>query len=495
MLTTSLWLWVMTFLINVLTPLLIWVLVLILLFGDKIPSIRLYIIWRFLGVGVISHWLFDIQLIYFGVWGVEYMILLVILICLIVWKYKYHFDEFISALTIHPDLTFWSDVKRSYFDSSIIAKWIIIIWLVYVWYFCLHSMIHTTHFPAYADDSFGNRNKPAVNIYYDWWYTVWWQTWEILWRARLWYPIHLSVYKSMLADMQWWRYDVYMDRFQYIWFILILFLSFHVTRYKTKNIFFSVLPSILICGMPLIFWHVIDSYHELPSVYYSIIAIYMLYLSLQDDDLDYLSLGLIFLWILAYIKNDWFVVYVPSIIISISMIYLHQSKLLFIIRKTVSSFKHLAILVVSAVLMFLPFLFIKFFYGLWFNQAQWTESGIWLSQTVHWEIFGQFKNIFWSENNYNLILIFMWLIIYVWYQFISKKQQSNLIFLCISPVILFIVFTLVFLLTENYQFVMNQTTVNRTYTACFMISLFFVWVIMYEYINYIPVYQRKNKSS
>lgn len=96
-----------------------------------------------------------------------------------------------------------------------------------------------------------------------------------------------------------------------------------------------------------------------------------------------------------------------------------------------------------------------------------------LDQTIHREIFKYFKPIFLQEDNYGAALLLVLWSLYLLVRAIKKKDLSA-VFLLGIPVVLFILFTLVFLLTNNYQRVLNQTTVNRVYTMCFVVLFAFI---------------------
>lgn len=474
MFETSFILFIQSLLVNILLPLLPWLCVMRLLLGNKFQWIKLYILARFLWVWVVSNWMFDIQFIHFGVWIWEYMLLLILLIWLLIlkiWKFWFSVKELIHSLSLR-----WScNWLFSLLWLSSIEKVLSIAGLLFVTWFLVNSFVHTISFPSYADDTFGNWHKPAVNIYYDGWFDMFGEESQILGRARLWYPIQLSIYKATVSQFMWAWYEMYANLFQWIGFLLILLLSYVLSFEKTKNVFYGILPSILMCWLPLVFWHVIDGYHELPSVYYSIISLYLLYEYLKDKDTKVLVLASLFLWILSYVKNDGFVIYMPAIILSFVLFLVQSSQLKIFFRWLLQSKQDIGLLIWGVVLFLLPFLGIKQYYNLWFNQAQWASSGIGLSGDIHWEIFSQFKILFFTENNYNLIiLIFLLIGCALWW----VKRSHTKWLLLYWPLCMFILFTLVFLVTDNYVFVMNQTTVNRTYMACFMIISFYCSLLL-----------------
>jgi hypothetical protein len=89
------------------------------------------------------------------------------------------------------------------------------------------------------------------------------------------------------------------------------------------------------------------------------------------------------------------------------------------------------------------------------------------------EIFGVFGPIFFKEDNYNVVLLILLLLLVInWKNIKNIKNNKNLLW--IVPLVLFILFTLTFLFTENYQWALNQTTINRVYTMCFVVLFSFI---------------------
>lgn len=492
MLETGLVLLFKALIINIFVPLLAGWGCMRLCFGDRLQWIKLHIVSWFLGIGLIANWMFDLQFVRFGVGIWEYLLLLVLLaigVLIRVHKGGLSRSSIINSLKIQKI----SWIKASY---QSLAKWEKVVtmgWTIFVAWFLVNSFIHGINFPTYADDAFGNRHKPATNIYHDGGVKMIGQTGEALGRARLWYPIHVPIYKAVVSDFMWWWYDIYSDMFQRLGLLFILIFSYVLTFEKTKNALHSIIPAALMCGLPLVFWHAIDGYHELPSVYYSIIAIWFLYEYLETEHIDNLILGSFFLWFLSYVKNDGFVIYMPGIALGFVITILLKWQLQHIRKQVISSKKAIGLIVGGIVLFLLPFLWLKQYYDLGFNQAQWDASGVGIDSTVHREIFSQFKWLFFQENNYNIILVIVGLMLFMWYILIDRKQpKRNPIFPIVASIVIFALFTAAFLFTENYKFVMDQTTVNRTYTAAFMILCFYFW-ICYEAYHSVTATTPKNK--
>ncbi len=477
MFDTSFGLSIGSFLSNIFVALVPWVLFMRLCFGTKRKGMMLYLLSRFIGVGIIANRMFDLQFVRFGIGLTEYWILLWVLVASLGIKIvitKISLSEYLTTLKVSFP---FSQIKKSFLSLNTIEKiWTILISL-FGMLFMLNSLVFTINFPTYADDSFNNRNKPIVNILHDGWVKLFGSTWEILARSRLGYPLHIPIYKVVISQFNGGYNDVYNNLFQYFTLLFGFIFIMIITREKTRNIFLTVLPVWLICSLPLIFIHSVEWYMELPSAIYSVLVIWALYQFLASKERDSLILGLFLAWILMYIKNDGFVVYMGGIILSLFIVLLLQNNIISVIKSVFISIRHLLIICFSVLFCFSPFLFIKFYHWLWFNQAAGETSGVALS--IHREIFDVIPWLFSTMDNYGLVLIMLWFILYILVKLYHQKKYNQMFF-CMSWICIGILFLAVFLFTENYAFVMNQTTVNRVFTTTFLILFSFFSIMYYE---------------
>ncbi len=463
---------------NIIVPLIPWMLTMWILTGTRWKWWLLYLFSWFMGVWVIANRMFDIQFIWFGIWLWEYLWLLIALIGWFLLKLyitKQSLGEYLLTLKIEIPV---SEMRKSFSNLTRIEK--ILTWIagVFAIVFMINSFVFTSHMPTYADDSFGNRNRPIVHILHDWWIKLFGSEDEILARSRLWYPLHIPIYKTIISQFNGWYNDVYNNLFQYFTLLFWLIFIGIVTWRQTGNIFASILPIGLICTLPLVFIHSVEWYMELPSAMYSILVVRLLYDFLIKKDSDSIILAFIFACILCYVKLDWLVVYLPGIIWSFLLIlYLQWSFFDSIKNFCVRKYNLIAVWSI-ALLCFIPFQVVRLYHGLWLNpsDASGTEK---IGQTIHREIFSQFKNLFIDEDNYGVWLIIFWLMLYQAICLYRDKKFAECYFV-VCTIMIFIIITLVFLLTSNYQWVMNQTTVNRVYTMIFVILFSFIWISYHE---------------
>lgn len=465
-------------LLNIILPLIPGILTLRICFWKKFEGTLLYLLSRFVGVGVVAFSLFNLQFIHLGIGVAEYFIILWVLILIFIGKLliqKEEIKEYSKTLIIKNNT---SEIKQSFKSLSKIEKIFTIVIAIFALWFVSVNFIKNVNFPTYGDDSFTNRNGTAYNIYQDDGVKIFGDKSEILWRgARLWYPVYIPTYKATISEFLGWFNDIYINLWQRLVFIWLLLFVWKTSFDRTKNIFHSLLPIGLIISLPLVFFHAGEGYMELGSAMYSILTIRALSAFLETKDYSYISLGLLFGFILSYIKNDGFVVYLPAILLTFIGVLLIEKRL----KKDLIWFAKSGINIVLSGLYFLfffvPFLAIKSYYNLWFNQASGAESGAGISTKIHREIFSVFGSIFTKIDNYNVVLIILligiWIIIKKW-----KWLPWSDKFLAYAPLMIFVVLILVFLLTENYLFALDQTTINRVFTVAFIIFFSFSWYLL-----------------
>lgn len=477
MFETSFFMAVKAIIYNIIIPLIPWILFIWIFFNKKFNWLILYIIWRFVWIWIISSSVFNLQFFHHSVGIWEFIFISVILWIIFLYKIFYKKEQIIIYIKTLQLTVNIKEIANSFHNISKIEKKFTILGWIFISIFSLVSFLHTINLPTYWYDSFFNRNQSTINIIQDGGVKLFWWKYEILGRWRIGYPIHIPIYKAVISDFLGGYNDIYIDIRQRLIFMLIIIFSIIFTWKKTKNIFYSILPAILITWLPLIFFHSIDGYMDLASAGYSILVIRWIYEYTISWYKKYwfILLAIVFSGILVNIKNDWIIVYLPWIIISFIIFLIFNRKLLVFLRQTIKRI-NLAWILSSILFFHIPFIIVKIHNWLWFNQAAmkdfaWLEVFSW---TVHREIFNIFPMIFLQMDNYNVILIIIGIILYIWFK---KTKKENLL-LIIVPVFIFFIFMLVFLLTQNYRFVKNQITVNRIFTMTFVILLFFSWILL-----------------
>ena len=478
MFETSLLLFIKSLAINIFLPLIPWLLFVWIFWWKKFQWILLYLLSWFLWVWIVAVSLFNIQFIHFGVGLPEYFVILLLLLAIFVAKIlvkKQSIKQYFSLLSF--DFVSFSALKKSYFELSRVQKIFTITWIIFSLGFVVTIFTYRASFPTYADDSFGNRNSPAINVYQDWWVKLFWDKDQILARWRIGYPFYIPMYKALIADAFWSFNDIYLNTWQLLVFVGLLLFSLYITWKKTKNIFYTVLPSVLICWLPLVFFHSVEGYMDLPLAIYAVFAIWTLFEFVESnyEDISMFSLFVVLWWLIVNIKNEWLVIYLSAIVLSFIFLLVVKKDFQLFFKKIFKKSSSLLGILASLVYIYLPFLIVRLVHGLWLNPVSSpVATSTWF--VSHTEIFSVFGPIFFKEDNYNVaLLILLVILILNWKNIKNIKHNKNLFW--IAPLILFVLFTLTFLFTENYQWALNQTTINRVYTMCFVVLFSFIWIL------------------
>lgn len=480
MFSTSLWGLIGAVLANIILAVLPWILFIWLCFGTKFKGVLLWLLGRFVGAWVVGHFLFDLQFIHFGI-GIRERVMLcgILLVALgskLLLKKWASLIDYIHTLRRERQ---WAELIKSYHQLSPVYKVLTRGGGVAVIWFLATSFVFTTNLPTYADDSFSNRNRPIVHILHDGGVTFFGAKEDILARGNLGYPIHVAMYKAVIADLLGWYNDIYTDLFQWFGLLFCFMFLFVITREKSKHILFSLAPAIAITTLPLVFFHSVESYHDLPVTIYAVITWWSLYQFLVSREVSYLTLWLLCSYLMSYIKIEGLVIYAAGLFLTAGVFVLRNHKLRQEIRASLTkNFTWIRENVLLFIFFFLPFQVVRIFHGLGFNPSS-IQTGEVLDKKIHREIFGTFDRLFFGQDNYGIALAIFVLMIVATHRFF-KRKNTLVTYLFWSSIAMFVLFTLVFLLTNNYQWLMSQTTVNRVYTMCFFVLFAFIWLYLYE---------------
>ncbi|MDR2415432.1 MAG: hypothetical protein LBD75_02210 [Candidatus Peribacteria bacterium] len=280
---------------------------------------------------------------------------------------KEHIKQSLEHLKVDCSRTkdVWKHLKEQGRGSQLFF-WIACIVIVV---FTVFAGIDSFSFPTFADDAFGNWNAPALHIFYDGGVKMFGELSEILGRGRLGYPIHIPLYKAQIATMMGGRYEMGINVLNFLLFIVLIKLSFLRTWEKTKKAVISILPALLIVGLPLVFFHITDSYMEFPSAVFSVLTVRFLYRYLEEKELGNIVLAALFGALLAFTKNDGIIVYLSSIIIVFLGILLGSKQFGAFLRSLWEKRRYFWSLVGILIFFYFPFLALKMWYGLGYNQS------------------------------------------------------------------------------------------------------------------------------
>jgi hypothetical protein len=302
-------------------------------FPKLLKGISLWLVAWVLGIAVVIFPLFNLQFMVQTLGRGYYIGLLVLLVLIRLLMLCYRKESIKQSLRhLKVDGSqlkeVWKNLKEQKRGSQLFF-WIAFAVIVV---FTVIAGVDSFSFPTFADDAFGNWNAPALHIFSDGGVKMFGEMNEILGRGRLGYPIHIPLYKAQIATMMGGRYEMGVNVLNFLLFVVLIKLSFLWTWEKTKKAVISILPSLLIVGLPLVFFHITDSYMEFPSAVFSILTVRFLYRYLAERERGNIVLALIFGALLAFTKNDGLVVYLSSIVLVFGATLLFSKQLVTFFR-------------------------------------------------------------------------------------------------------------------------------------------------------------------
>ncbi|MBP6910866.1 hypothetical protein KBC03_04735 [Patescibacteria group bacterium] len=240
-----------------------------IIIDDRLRGWLYYIMSWFLGVGVLSCGLFLLQFVRFGIDRLAYLILVVALVIILIIRIALT-KITRKALRKTLRVSCKCDVRKGKNKSH---KIITVLLALYILIFAAVTFFFVTHLPSYADDSFGNRHLPVVNILYDGGVHIFGELGNILGRGRMGYPIMIPTMQAFISGALGGYNDIYINLFPRLSTILFcLFIGIYVYK-KKQNFLLSLIGPALIISLPLIFTHTTQGYMDLLSALYTALAV------------------------------------------------------------------------------------------------------------------------------------------------------------------------------------------------------------------------------
>lgn len=457
-------------------------------------SILTYIIWIFLTVffwflvlRLINNNKFNFYLIEFIIYSFFLWVFLESFLCFIIW-WTWLTINIISILIwnwlfliFFFLLNLFLKVKQDFKEINFINKFLkldiytkllvsfALFWLLFkliIWF------VSVVNLPTYQDDSFHNWNMRAKVFYERESLVLDNNDEDFLWRGYKQYPLTPSIYKTFLMNFSWkwteWNANFPWFLYYTLWILLMFFVIFR----KTESIWFSFLWVYLLSSIPLYYIHWTNPYSDVMMSIYFFIAVYFLYLFVSwKVNILY---PILFIWILGYIKSEWLIIFTTSILLSLLV--------LLIIKKHFNKENIINYLkIFSGVLVVnLPFILFKTVYSLWF--WNWDASIADTSLTLHFEIFYPLYQALFHTGAYNILPFFFIILIVTWFYKYKKFNKDSFIFF-LSLFISFSIIIFIYFTTFTFQYVIDQTWINRSMMQIMYIFIFVFILFLYDIVT------------
>jgi hypothetical protein len=227
----------------------------------------------------------------------------------------------------------------------------------------------------------------------------------------------------------------------------------------------------LLSSAPLIFYHSIDAYSDLPLALFVFSGGVLLFRYMETGKCGYAALAGLFFSIGAFTKNEGVVFLFASAV----------SILIFSLTTKKGGLRGLVSFAIPAIFYIAPWLIFKIYYGIGYGHGYGIgvgsvdeASGIIWSAEMHYEIIVPFfKELFFTVNH-GLIFPFFALLTIIG---LRTVLSTNLKYLYLIIVMMICTLLFIFIGTHDYVYVLNRTSVNRA-AITFLPLTFFVTALL-----------------
>jgi len=281
------------------------------------------------------------------------------------------------------------------------------------------------------------------------------------------YPWHIPLIEYWLS-LNLTEFNEYLIIFIFIIYYLFLLI---VIYYFLKN-YLSKINSLIFTffysSMPLIFYHAYNGYADLTLSFYLLLSFIFLFNWLESNKQYFIFISSLFLGISFFVKIDA-IIFIISLFLTLLIIAIKKYKKINEYYKIIINYL-LGILVIS------PFYIFLILNNLSIKNV---ENGL----KYHPEILKYLIPSFFYFGNWN---IFWYILIILLILYINKiYKKSSLFYSWVYIILSYIGFVLLYLFTEEYQYVLNGTAIYRNIILFVPIILILIFINLNKFINII----------
>lgn len=239
-----------------------------------------------------------------------------------------------------------------------------------------------------------------------------------------------------------------MNSFSLLVYLAACSVLFFTLYRESGSVLFGSIGVYAMTSIPLLHIHGTNPYFDFFMGLYFFIAIYFLFLFLQEK-IDY-RLPLVFFGLLVYTKTEGLVIFLTTALVCLWIFVVLQ------MHKKDKTFLNSAIKITGGSLFIgLLFIIFKLVYSLGFGNGDASIGATKLS--LHTEIFRPLYEALFFEGNYNLFFFFFLLVAFFqgWKIWKNKNWIDGIFLLAFLGAFSIILF--IYLTTFTYQYVLDQT--------------------------------------
>ena len=400
-----------------------------------------YFIYSFLVGVIIIGWILSV----YGIIGIPLSFFpLSIGIIIIAWSLLYY-NKKNKTLPEYRSLE-WAK-KSSYAKIFVFIGTFLL--LIKLWI----GAVDITAIPTYQDDTFVNWNLRAKIFYERESLVLDKNDTEFLWSGYRQYPMTASLYKTYIAIFSWWWHEGSANLPSFIFFIAVLGSIYFLIFRITKEILFSWLGVYMLISIPLYFIHGTSPYMDVFQSLYFLSAACFVFLFLRWE-ISWLPVAFM-IGLLWYTKSEWLIIFTTAILAALFIMQWFQKNH----KKEGVNFLKILIVVIW---INLPFILFKLYFDLGFGNGNASVSST--EVTLHTEIFYPLYRALFHGGSYNVFFFFFCIlgVVFLLKKWVPQTYRSSELFFVLAGFIAFFIIIFIYLTTFTYQYVLDQTGINRS---------------------------------
>jgi hypothetical protein len=337
-------------------------------------------------------------------------------------------------------------------------------WIVLKIFFVIHE---GSIRPIFAYDSLENWSSAAKFFFYDKALGLEHSEEHFFgkgYRTFLNYPLNIplmQVWVSLcLGDIN----ETYMKYWNVFYFISIIALLFFAMR-RESSVVIAILSAFLLSSVPLLTYHAIDAYADLPLSYYALAAAvcFRRYTEKPENQEGILVLTGIFLAICIWTKIEG--VFFCLAFSTTLLLYLLSKKTSF--KKLFRAFLFYSVPICIVGISWFAFIFLNEITGR-------SAFETFLASGLHFEVIPIILAQIIFSANFNIIFVFFFVVSLLGIKSIFHSDLKYLLFPLIAIMLMYL---FVYITTDNYQWAMNLTAINRNILS-FIPMMYYVSALM-----------------
>jgi 4-amino-4-deoxy-L-arabinose transferase-like glycosyltransferase len=267
------------------------------------------------------------------------------------------------------------------------------------------------------------------------------------------YPLNVPLMQVWISLCIGEAHEVYMKVWNALFFLCMVGLLFFALRRKT-TLMTAVLAAFFLSAVPLLTYHALTAYADLPLGFYALGAMVCFWnaIEAQKSGRGGHARGLLVLMgaftaLCVWTKMEG-LFFAAAFSASLAL-YCYVKKI---------SFKQVTAFLAPLVLITVPWYVFLFSIGVPVSYGKGELLGATITKGIHFQVVPVIAEQVLFSANFNLIFLFLLLLILVGYR---RIMESGLGYLYTALFSVMVIFLVLYLGTETYRWVMNLTAVNR----------------------------------